>query len=265
MRTFSFTPGAGRPAVSAVAYAPAKGAAPRALLVWHHGLGEHIGRYEKSEFVLCFASCSRARYLSRRAALSQPLPQKNQNENQPSVFSDFAAAGIAVTAYDAPGHGTTQATAVAAGTAAPSDFGLIQDWRALVSYFQAFAAAAAGGGGGAGCGTAPPVAPVGTPLFLGGHSMGGLVATLAAAAWCGGGGGGANQLPPLPPTQAARPPLAGLVLSSAAVDVEWTPVLRLQAPLGGLLAAVAPRARLVPAVRPQDMSSDPATVEHYIK
>jgi hypothetical protein len=44
-RTFTFTP-LGRPPVSAVAYAPPN---PRALLVWHHGLGEHAGRYTKSE------------------------------------------------------------------------------------------------------------------------------------------------------------------------------------------------------------------------
>ena len=35
---------------------------------------------------------------------------------------------------------------------------------------------------------------------------------------------------------------------------------RLQAPLGSLLAAVMPRARLVPAVKPEDMSPDPAVV-----
>jgi acylglycerol lipase len=49
------------------------------------------------------------------------------------------------------------------------------------------------------------------------------------------------------------------------VDVEWTPILRIQAPLGGLMAAVMPRARIVPAVRPEDMSTDAATVAAYVR
>lgn len=35
---------------------------------------------------------------------------------------------------------------------------------------------------------------------------------------------------------------------------------RLQAPLGGLLGRLVPRARLVPAVNPEDMSPDPKVV-----
>ncbi len=35
---------------------------------------------------------------------------------------------------------------------------------------------------------------------------------------------------------------------------------RLQAPLGGLFAMVIPRARIVPAVKPEDMSPDPKVV-----
>lgn len=35
---------------------------------------------------------------------------------------------------------------------------------------------------------------------------------------------------------------------------------RLQAPLGGLLGRLVPRARLVPAVSPEDMSPDPKVV-----
>ena len=37
---------------------------------------------------------------------------------------------------------------------------------------------------------------------------------------------------------------------------------RVQAALGNFLAAVIPRARIVPAVRGEDMSSDQATVQH---
>ena len=48
--------------------------------------------------------------------------------------------------------------------------------------------------------------PAGTPLFLGGQSMGGLIALHTAlrdqSRWC------------------------GIVLTSAAVNVEWTPILK---------------------------------------
>ncbi|PNH07227.1 hypothetical protein TSOC_006311 [Tetrabaena socialis] len=42
------------------------------------------------------------------------------------------------------------------------------------------------------------------------------------------------------------------------------PRRRVQAMMGGLMAALVPRARLVPAVRPQDMSQDPQVVADYI-
>lgn len=52
--------------------------------------------------------------------------------------------------------------------------------------------------------------PAGVPLFVGGQSMGGLVAAHAA----------------LPPGHK----LSGLVLTSALVDVAWTPMLRCSPP-----------------------------------
>ncbi len=53
-------------------------------------------------------------------------------------------------------------------------------------------------------------------------------------------------------------------MHSPALDVEWTPVLRVQAQMGGLLARLVPHARLVPAVRPEDMSQDPEVVHDYV-
>lgn len=90
-----------------------------------------------------------------------------------------------------------------------------------------------------------------TPLFVGGHSMGGLVALHAALGTLA-----TDAAPPLPP-------LTGLLLSSAAIDVDWTLTLRLQAPIGGLLAALAPRARLVPGVPLDCLSPDPALIQAY--
>lgn len=40
-------------------------------------------------------------------------------------------------------------------------------------------------------------------------------------------------------------------LLPAAIDVEWTPLLRAQSKVGNIMAVLMPRARIVPAVRPQ--------------
>ena len=39
----------------------------------------------------------------------------------------------------------------------------------------------------------------------------------------------------------------------------------MQAPVGGLMATLVPHARIVPAVRPEDMSQDPLVVKHYLE
>jgi len=99
----------------------------------------------------------------------------------------------------------------------------------------------------------------GVPLFLGGHSMGGLIATLAAL-----GDDDHDKT-----TETAKrssnllPRLSGLFLSSPALDVEWTPILRIQAPIGGLLSALVPKLRCVPAVDPKHLCRDPVVVEGY--
>lgn len=82
------------------------------------------------------------------------------------------------------------------------------------------------------------------PCVIGGQSMGGLVAAHAALR--------------------SQPRWAGLVLHSAAMGVHWTPLLRAQAAVGGLLAALAPRAQLVPAVKPEDLHPDPKVVSGSI-
>ncbi|GLC59571.1 hypothetical protein PLESTB_001501600 [Pleodorina starrii] len=83
------------------------------------------------------------------------------------------------------------------------------------------------------------------PIFIAGDSLGGLVASYVVL-----------QRPEA---------FAGLVMQSPAIDVEWTPLLRFQAAIGNVLAAVVPRAKLVPAVRPEDMSQDPAVVKEYLE
>ena len=83
------------------------------------------------------------------------------------------------------------------------------------------------------------------PSFLGGQSLGGLIASTAATRF------------------AETTQIAGLVLASPAMDVEKGPILKVQAALAPALAAAMPWARLVPAVRTEDMSEDPAVHCHF--
>ena len=81
----------------------------------------------------------------------------------------------------------------------------------------------------------------GVPIIVAGHSLGGLVAVLLLAR--------------------RQKDFAGLVLQSAAIDVEWTPLLKFQAVVGDCIATCCPFSKIVPAVRPQDMSEDPKVVQ----
>jgi acylglycerol lipase len=101
--------------------------------------------------------------------------------------------------------------------------------------------------------SSPPAPPL--PRVLGGHSLGGLVAAHAVLRLAG-------------DNQVATPQstgVAGLVLHSAALDVVWTPVLRALAAVGAVLAVLVPRARIVPAVKPEAMHPDPQVVREYLE
>jgi acylglycerol lipase len=163
---------------------------PRAVLCFHHGVQEHIGRYSE-------------------------------------IFTSLANSGIAVYSFDAVGHGLSG-----------GERAFIPKFSILVDDFSAVCDAAA---------ASPAVTSASTPVpfFIGGHSLGGLVAALTClkdqSKW------------------------NGLVFSAPAIDVEWTPVLKVQAALGNLLAAVVPKARIVPATDPKFMNRDPAKVKEYVE
>eukprot|EP00798_Chlamydomonas_sp_ICE-L_P010662 gene10662-12344_t len=193
---------------------------PHARLFWHHGLGEHIGRYDK-------------------------------------LFLRMADAGIYVYSFDAHGHGKSDPVAKA-------ERALVMDYHHLVSDFYLNADSVLQQPSTA---PAPASSPFPLPVedfflhadsvlqqpstaeplpaFVGGQSMGGLVACLVALE--------------------RQHMWKGLLLHSAAVDAEWTTMLRIQASIGNVLASLVPRARIVAAVRPEDMSQDPAVVQHYLE
>ncbi|GAB4818831.1 hypothetical protein N2152v2_005877 [Parachlorella kessleri] len=170
-----------------VEYHPSTGQ-PKAALVFHHGLGEYIGRYE-------------------------------------DVFNKLANSGIAVYAEDCCGHGKSE-----------GERALILDFNDLVEDF-------AGLGEHARhdlelrYGAAPP-------MFLGGHSLGTLVSCMTCLR--------------------DQERWAGLILIAPAMDVDMSLSLRIQAAVGNILAHILPRAHVVKAVRPEDMSADPAFVQEYI-
>jgi acylglycerol lipase len=83
------------------------------------------------------------------------------------------------------------------------------------------------------------------PMFIGGHSLGGLIAPLTCLK---------NQSM-----------WSGLLLCSPALDVEWNLMLRIQAVLSNILSATIPRTRLVPKLNPFHMNKDPEKVEEYLK
>ncbi|CAL5220245.1 g2225 [Coccomyxa viridis] len=140
------------------------------------------------------------------------------------VHTRLAEAGIAVYGYDHHGHGESDPKA--AGERA-----LVHDFNHLVDDSVAFAW------------DRRRRHPPNIPCISAGQSMGGLIATHLVLrdqdGW------------------------AGLILCSAAIDVEWTFVLRLQAPIGGLLANLLPRAQIVPAVPLEYISNDPEVVQHF--
>jgi acylglycerol lipase len=134
--------------------------------------------------------------------------------------------GIAVYSYDMVGHGQSGGRR-----------GYIDSFSQVVDDFVSLAESARS------VSEIPPNRKS-IPIFLGGHSLGGLVAAMAVLR-----------------NQSAY---AGLLLSSPAINVEWTPLLRVQAAIGGLLAAMVPKARIVPAVKPEAMNKDPKKVEEYL-
>lgn len=73
-------------------------------------------------------------------------------------------------------------------------------------------------------------------MFVAGSSMGALFAALACVE--------------------EQSYFSGLLLWSPAIDVDKTPMLHIQSMLGAPLEAIMPRARIVAAVRVEDMSED---------
>ncbi|KAJ9521211.1 hypothetical protein QJQ45_022950 [Haematococcus lacustris] len=146
-----------------------------------------------------------------------------------AMFRTLAASGIAVHSFDAHGHGRSQPTEA-------QDRAVIWEFQHLLDDLALVVEDALRG--------AEVEGEAAVPMFLGGQSMGGLVAAHAALG--------------------SQPAWSGLILHSAALGVEWTPVLKAQAPVGALLGKLLPRARIVPAVRPEDMSPDPKAVAAYV-
>ena len=149
-----------------------------------------------------------------------------------NIFSTMADQGIAVYTYDALGHGQSE-----------GDRSLVNQYGDLITDLQAIVEDASSSSSSSPATTTTTTTPV--PFFIAGHSLGGLIATLTClrdqSRW------------------------SGLLLSDPAIDVEWTPVLRMQAAVGNLLSALVPKARIVPATQPEKMNKDPEKVKEYVE
>lgn len=129
------------------------------------------------------------------------------------LIPHLTAAGFDVHAYDLEGHGRTEGTR-----------GVTDMRRALDEHIAARAA----------------LTEDGTPLFMLGHSLGGLLTAASVAKSPAG--------------------AAGVVLSAPAIEVPISPVLKAVA---GIVAGVAPAARLTPPIAPESLSRIPEEVEAY--
>lgn len=140
------------------------------------------------------------------------------------LFQKLLDAGVRVMTYDCVGHGASEGLS-----------GYLDAFEDVVEDARGFCERAREGRDGD------------EPLILCGQSFGGLVAATVAANDAISGEGSID----------------GLILTAASIDVKWNAILRAQAAMGALLARGAPKARLVPAVRLEDMSNDPATLDSY--
>lgn len=162
-------------------------AQPVAKIVFHHGYGEHVRRYD-------------------------------------AVFEAIAAEGIAVYSYDCHGHGRSQPKADNERFLVHSFKHLLDDYEAFIRHVR-------------------QQQPTSVPLFAMGHSMGGLVAVEGV----------------LRDQSLAQ----GLILSGAALFVQFNAVLRVQAAISGLLSAAMPYVRMVPAVDVNHLNPEPELVQAY--
>ncbi|KAK9806587.1 hypothetical protein WJX73_005106 [Symbiochloris irregularis] len=143
-----------------------------------------------------------------------------------SVHRFWAAERVSVFGFDAHGHGRSEPEDAA-------DRGLVWQFNDLINDAQQFA------------GMVMESVPHGTPVFLGGQSLGGLIATM--------------------PVQRDATRWSGLILCSAAMDVEWTLALRIQKPFAGLLTRLLPREQMVPAANPRDLSKDAKVIQDFME
>lgn len=168
------------------AFTPVRGA-PKALVLWLHGLHEHSERFH-------------------------------------SVFSQLAARGYVAAGLDHLGHGRSEGTR--------GDVDRFEDFVVDAEAFLALMREYFGQK---------------LPIFVIGQSMGGLMAAHLAI-------------------RAGRQgvPIRGVAVVSGAMDVERDLKLKVMEVFSSLLVKIVPQARLVPAVRPEDMSTDPAAVARYV-
>ncbi|WP_084398051.1 alpha/beta hydrolase [Henriciella aquimarina] len=134
-------------------------------------------------------------------------------ESYSRLIPTLNAKGFSVFAYDAEGHGRS-----------PGPRGSMDMMKAVAIHQAARKA----------------LADADEPLFLMGHSLGGLVTAASVSD--------------------APDGAAGVVLTNPALEIELSPVLKV---IAGVVAAVAPHARLTPQLENDAISRDPEVIAAY--
>jgi acylglycerol lipase len=144
-----------------------------------------------------------------------------------SLYESLSDAGVDVYALDHHGHGRSDG--MPRGYAEKIDH-YVED---LIEYVGLIRSRYDGDG------KSPP------PLILMGQSMGGLIATMTAL-------------------KLGNDDVSGLVLTAPALGVDMNVVLRVQKLFAPIIDNLAPRAKIVDAVRPVDLSRNADAVKAYI-
>ena len=209
-----------------------EGEAPVALLVLHHGLAEHIGRYRpctwrwtQAHAYSCLVDFVWLPILGLPGCFPEIDAIPSISTPNRAVAEALASRGIAVYLHDAYGHGKSE-----------GERAFFEGMDSFVADFIARRKAAVAELSGA-----FPGAEI--PVFIGGHSMGGLITVLA--------------------TEADQQGLAGSRVLSPALGIPPSFSNSVQLAIGSVLVHVAPRMTL-PAVDPAGLNKDPALVKEYI-
>jgi len=199
---------------------------PSAMLVLAHGLAEHCCRPRCKCVSYCISRIAEDDFKYNIYSPHHPFSLLDRGTDV-SLYESLSNAGVDVYAYDHHGHG--RSGGMPRGYAEKFEH-YVDDLLDYIRQCQGMYIAR---------GTTPP------PLILMGQSMGGLVSVMAALTL------GSDKV-------------HGLILTSPALGVDMNLLLTIQKKFAPIINTLAPKLRIVDAVRPIDLSRNSDAVKAYI-